>query len=220
MLNKLDSNHATNLTSSEADKKSTIIWDLGAVLIDWNPHHLYRKIFDEEAEMLHFLENVCTFEWNEEQDGGRTIQEANDYLIARHPAHEENIKAYYGRWEEMLGGPIEDSVEILREMKSRGEHKLYALTNWSAELFPIALERYDFLSCFDGIVVSGTEKDRKPNHSFYHTLLNRYNLQPSETLFIDDNLRNIKAAEQLGIDSIHFTSPEDLRELLKRMGVL
>ncbi|GGG10376.1 HAD family hydrolase [Pontibacter amylolyticus] len=220
MQNNSEYNHATNLTSLEADQKSTIIWDLGAVLIDWNPHYLYRKIFDDEAEMHHFLENVCTFDWNEEQDGGRTIQEANDYLIARHPEHEENIRAYYGRWEEMLGGPIQDSVAILREMKLRGEHTLYALTNWSAELFPIALERYDFLGWFDGIVVSGTEKDRKPNHSFYHTLLNRYSLQPEEVLFIDDNLRNIKAAEQLGIESIHFTSPEELRVRLEKMGVL
>ena len=105
-------------------------------------------------------------------------------------------------------------------MRNRGEHKLYALTNWSAELFPIALERYDFLDWFDGIVVSGTEKDRKPNHSFYHTLLTRYSVQPSEAVFIDDNLCNIKAAEQLGIESIHFTSPEDLREQLERLGIL
>ncbi|MDO6390729.1 HAD family phosphatase [Pontibacter sp. BT731] len=220
MQNKSEYNHPTHFTSSEANEKSTIIWDLGAVLIDWNPHYLYRRIFDDGAEMHHFLENVCTFDWNEEQDGGRTIQEANDYLIARHPEHEAHIKAYYGRWEEMLGGPIHASVEILRVMKSRGEHKLYALTNWSAELFPIALERYDFLGWFDGIVVSGTENDRKPNHSFYHTLLNRYELQPDEVLFIDDNLRNIKAAEQLGIESIHFTSPEDLKERLEKMGVL
>ena len=220
MHNKLESNHSSDSLSFEADKKSTIIWDLGAVLVDWNPHYLYRKIFDDETQMHHFLENVCTFEWNEEQDGGRTIQEANDYLIAKHPEHEEQIKAYYGRWEEMLGGPIHGSVEILREMKLSGDYKLYALTNWSAELFPIALERYDFLGWFDGIVVSGTEKDRKPNHSFYHTLLNRYDVQPSEALFIDDRLSNIQAAEELGIESIHFTSPEELRLKLEKLGVL
>ena len=220
MQNKAETNHTNHTIHSEAGTKTTIIWDLGAVLIDWNPHHLYRKIFDDEAQMLHFLEKVCTFEWNEEQDGGRTIKEANEYLIARHPEHEENIKAYYGRWDEMLGGPIEGTVEIFRELKARNEHKFYALTNWSAELFPIALERYDFLGWFDGIVVSGTEKDRKPNHSFYHTLLNRYKLQPNEVLFIDDNLRNIKAAEQLGIASIHFTSPHDLRVRLEELKVL
>lgn len=220
MSNELKSTLTDNIDSTETNSKSTIIFDLGAVLIDWNPHYLYRKIFDDEAQMLHFLENVCTFEWNEEQDGGRSIEEANDYLIAKHPEHEENIRAYYGRWEEMLGGPIAGTVEIFRALKERGEHKLYALTNWSAELFPIALERYDFLGWFDGIVVSGTEKDRKPNHSFYHTLLNRYSILPGEALFIDDRLSNIEAAEQLGIESIHFTSPEDLKVRLKKMGIL
>jgi 2-haloacid dehalogenase len=198
----------------------TIIFDLGAVLIDWNPHYLYRKIFKEEAEMLHFLENVCTPDWNEEQDAGRSLEEATALLVARHPEQAENIRAFYGRWDEMLGGAIEGTVEIFRELKESGRYKFYALTNWSAETFPVAQARYDFLNWFDGTVVSGTEKDRKPFASFYHTLLNRYDVHPSEALFIDDNLRNIKAAEQLGIDSIHFTSPEALKETLKEKGVL
>jgi 2-haloacid dehalogenase len=199
---------------------NTIIFDLGAVLIDWNPQHLYRKIFDNEAEMLHFLQHICTPDWNEEQDGGRTLQEATDYLIARHPEHEENIRHFYGRWEEMLGGPITGTVEIFRELKEKERYKFYALTNWSAETFPVALERFDFLNWFDGIVVSGTEKDRKPFASFYQTLLNRYQVNPAEALFIDDNLRNVKAAEQLGIKSVHFTSPEDLRNSLQTFGLL
>lgn len=198
----------------------TIIFDLGAVLIDWNPHYLYRKIFDEEAEMLHFLENICTSDWNEEQDAGRPLQEATELLVAKHPEHEENIRAFYSRWDEMLGGPIEGTVEIFRELKESGNYNLYALTNWSAETFPIAQERYEFLNWFDGIVVSGTEKDRKPFDSFYHTLLNRFDVHPSEAVFIDDNLRNVKAAEKLGIDSIHFTSPEALREALKERDIL
>lgn len=198
----------------------TIIFDLGAVLIDWNPHYLYRKIFNEEAEMLHFLENICTPDWNEDQDAGRSLEEATQLLVDRHPEQEENIRAFYGRWDEMLGGAIEGTVEIFRELKESGKYNLYALTNWSAETFPIAQERYDFLGWFDGIVVSGTEKDRKPFDSFYHTLLNRFDVHPSEAVFIDDNLRNIKAAEQLGIDSIHFTSPEALREALKERGIL
>ncbi|AKD02823.1 HAD family phosphatase [Pontibacter korlensis] len=197
-----------------------IIFDLGAVLIDWNPHYLYRKIFDEEEEMLHFLENICTPEWNEEQDAGRPLQEATELLVARHPEHQERIEAFYGRWHEMLGGAIEGTVDILRELKESGKYNLYALTNWSAETFPIAQEQFDFLNWFDGIVVSGTEKDRKPFSSFYHTLLSRYDVHPSEAVFIDDNLRNVKAAEQLGIDSIHFTSPEALKEALKERGVL
>ncbi len=198
----------------------TIIFDLGAVLIDWNPHYLYRNLFEEEAKMLHFLENICTPDWNEEQDAGRPLHEATAYLVEKHPEHEELIRAFYGRWDEMLGGAIEGTVEIFRELKESGKYKLYALTNWSAETFPIAQERFEFLSWFDGTVVSGEEKDRKPFDSFYHTLLKRYEVHPSEAVFIDDNLRNIKAAQQLGIDSIHFTTPEALREELKRREIL
>ncbi|MBF9253105.1 HAD family phosphatase [Pontibacter sp. 172403-2] len=198
----------------------TIIFDLGAVLIDWNPHYLYRKIFSEETAMLHFLEHVCTPEWNEEQDGGRSLQEATELLVAKHPDKEENIRAYYGRWDEMLGGAIEGTVEILKELKDSGKYKLLALTNWSAETFPVAQERYDFLNWFDGIVVSGTEKNRKPFASFYQLLLERHDVKPEEAIFIDDNLRNIKAAEQLGIPSIHFTSPEQLRARLEEEGIL
>jgi 2-haloacid dehalogenase len=199
---------------------NTIIFDLGAVLIDWNPGYLYRKIFEEEAQVQHFLGHICTPEWNEEQDGGRPLQEATDLLVSRFPDHAVHIRAFYGRWQEMLGGPITGSVEILKALKESGNYRLYALTNWSAETFPIALERYDFLGWFDGVVVSGTEKDRKPFPSFYNTLLTRYQVKPQEALFIDDNLRNVHAAEQLGIASIHFTSPEQLREKLPAYGVL
>jgi 2-haloacid dehalogenase len=199
---------------------NTIIFDLGAVLIDWNPGYLYRKIFKDEAQVQHFLQHICTPEWNEEQDGGRSVQEATDFLINRFPEHQEQIRAYYDRWEEMLGGPIAGTVAIFKALKESGRYKLYALTNWSEETFPIALERYDFLAWFDGVVVSGTEKDRKPFPSFYNTLLSRYQVKPEEALFIDDNLRNIHAAEQLGIASIHFTSPEQLRGKLPAYGVL
>jgi 2-haloacid dehalogenase len=198
---------------------NTIIFDLGAVLIDWNPRYLDQKIFQDETQMHHFLENICTSAWNEEQDGGRSLQDATDFLIDRFPEHEEHIRAFYGRWDEMLAGPIAGTVAIFKALKDSGRYKIYALTNWSEETFPIALERYDFLSWFDGVVVSGTEKDRKPFPSFYHTLLNRYQVKPEEALFIDDNLRNIHAAEQLGIAGIHFTSPEQLRARLPEYGV-
>ncbi len=198
----------------------TIIFDLGGVLIDWNPEYLYRKLFTNEPEMRHFLENICTPDWNEEQDGGRTIQDATNYLLAKHPEHAENIRAFYGRWPEMLGGTIAGTVAIFKELKETGKYKFYALTNWSAETFPVAQQQYDFLGWFDGIVVSGTEKDRKPFASFYQTLLNRYNVQPEEAIFIDDNLRNVRAAEALGITSIRFISPEALREELQAQGIL
>ncbi|MBO0951427.1 HAD family hydrolase [Fibrella forsythiae] len=198
----------------------TIIFDLGAVLIDWNPHYLYKTIFADEAERNAFLNTVCTPDWNEEQDGGRSLQEATDLLLTQFPEHETAIRAYYGRWTEMLGGPIQGTVDIFSALKATGQYKFYALTNWSAETFPIALAQFDFLSWFDGILVSGAEKDRKPFASFYNTLLDRFDIDRSTALFIDDNYRNILAAEAIGIQSIHFISPDDLRSRLADFGVM
>ncbi|WP_018615444.1 HAD family hydrolase [Segetibacter koreensis] len=193
---------------------TAIIFDLGGVLIDWNPEYLYQKVFDDEKQMKNFLERICTPEWNEEQDAGRTLKEATETLIKEYPEHEENIRVYYDRWEEMLGGVIEGTVEIFRKLKDKSEYKLYALTNWSAETFPIALQRYEFLNWFDGVVVSGTEKIRKPFPEFYQLLLDRYNVKAEEALFIDDNLRNVNAARQIGLDAIRFTTPQQLAEEL------
>ncbi len=198
---------------------TAIIFDLGGVLIDWNPKYLYKKIFNGEAEIEDFLQKICTADWNEEQDAGRSLHEATEALIKKYPEHEENIRAYYGRWHEMLGGAIEGTVEIFRKMKESRRFKLYALTNWSAETFPIAQKQYDFLNWFNGVVVSGTEKMRKPVPEFYRLLLNRYNIKATEALFIDDNKRNTDAAQQVGIDSIVFTAPEQLIEELRIRGI-
>ena len=199
---------------------TTIIFDLGNVLIDWNPKYVFDTMFEDEERKKHFFDNVCTMEWNEMQDAGRPIKEATEELVARHPEWKEHIEAYYGRWTEMLGGAIHDTVEIFRELKQSGRYKMYALTNWSAELFPIALETYEFLHWFDGRVVSGEEKLRKPYAEFYQVLLNRFQVKPEEALFIDDNYRNIQGAEALGIRSIHFVSPQQLREELTQMQLL
>ena len=199
---------------------NTIIFDLGAVLIDWNPHYMYRNLFDDEEEMKNFLATVCTSDWNEEQDAGRSLQDGTEILVKEHPEHEDNIRAFYGRWHEMLGDPLWDTVEIFKRLKESHKYKIYALTNWSAETFPIALTRYDFLTLFDDIVVSGNEKIRKPTPEFYHLLLTRHNVKPEEALFIDDNYRNVLAAEKLGIKSIHFIGAEEFREKLKEFGVL
>ncbi|MBC9912107.1 HAD family hydrolase [Chitinophaga varians] len=198
----------------------TIIFDLGSVLIDWNPRYLYRKIFATEAEIDNFLQNICTSDWNEEQDAGRSLQEATEMLVANHPAHEAQIRAYYGRWKEMLNGEIPGSVQLLRQLKESGKYKLYALTNWSNETFPLALVEFPFLQWFDGIVVSGREKQRKPFPSFYQLLLNRYQVDAEHALFIDDNLRNVKAAEEQGIDSVHFVHPEQLKDALVSKNIL
>lgn len=201
-------------------KINAIIFDLGGVLIDWNPSYVFDKLFDDEEKKKHFFENICTPDWNEKQDAGRSLKEATEELVAKHPQWKEYIKAYYGRWEEMLGGPIDETVEIFKQLKESGKYKLYALTNWSAELFPIALERYDFLHWFNGRVVSGEEKMRKPFPEFYQLILGRFQLTPEHTLFIDDNLRNVKAAEKIGLRTMVFESPQQLRKELRRVGVL
>ena len=189
-------------------------------MIDWNPSYVFDQLFDDEERKKYFFENVCTPDWNEEQDAGRSLKEATETLVAQHPDWKEYIEAYYGRWPEMLGGPIQETVEILRALKNKNEYKIYALTNWSGELFPIALGMYDFLHWFDGRLVSGDEKMRKPFPEFYQLMIDRFELVPQQTVFIDDNLRNVKAAEQFGIQCIHFTSPQQLKENLEEKGVL
>lgn len=200
---------------------NTIIFDLGGVLIDWNPQYVFDETyFDSLDKRDYFFQKICTSDWNEEQDAGRSIVLATQLLIAEHPEWEAAIRDFYGRWTDMLGGPIEGTVDIFREIKEKAQHRTYALTNWQANLFDIALVRYDFLHWFDGRVVSGEEKTRKPFPEFYKRLLHRYNVAPSEALFIDDNLRNVKAAEDLGIASIHFQSPDQLRDQLRDLKVL
>lgn len=201
-------------------KIDAIIFDLGGVLIDWNPSYVFDRMFKDENQKKHFFENICTSDWNEKQDAGRSLKEATEELVAKHPEWKEYIEAYYARWEEMLGGPIHGTVEIFKQIKNSGKYKLYALTNWSAELFPIALERYEFLHWFDGRVVSGEEKMRKPFPEFYQLILDRFQLTIQETLFIDDNLRNAEAAEALGLKTIIFKSPSQLKEELTNLGIL
>lgn len=198
----------------------TIVFDLGGVLIDWNPRHLYRKIFKTEDEIEWFLQNVCTHDWNEKQDAGRSFEEATQELLEKFPEHEEPIRAWYGRWEETINGPIQDTVEILKEIRDSKKYRLYALTNWSAQTFPWALSNFEFLHWFEGIVVSGHEKTRKPFPEFYQILLDRYSIDPAKTIFIDDVPRNLGGAEAMGIRGIHFQSPDQLRADLKILGLL
>lgn len=199
---------------------TTIIFDLGAVLIDWNPRYMYRTLFDDEAEMERFLAEITTPDWNEEQDAGRPLDEGTKMLVQQFPEHEHHIRAFYSRWDEMLGEAFHDTVEIFKQLKESGKYRIYALTNWSAETFPVAFERFDFLRWFDGIVVSGTEKMRKPTPEFYHILLDRYQVKAKDALFIDDNYRNILAAEKIGINCIHFTSAEQLEQDLLNLELL
>jgi 2-haloacid dehalogenase len=201
-------------------KIDTVVFDLGGVLIDWNPRYLYRKIFKTEDEITWFMTNICTSEWNDMQDAGRSFADATEELVLKHPTHEVPIRAWYGRFPETISGAIQPTVDVLSQIKNKNAHRLYALTNWSAESFPWARNNFEFLSWFEGIVVSGEEKTRKPYADFYHILLKRYNIDPARAVFIDDNVKNIKGANEVGLNTIHFTSAQELEKDLKALGVL
>lgn len=196
-----------------------IVFDLGGVLIDWNPRYLYRKLFADPKEMEWFLTEVCHGHWNEQQDAGRSFEKAIQEVVAVHPRYEEMIRAYFHRWGEMISGPIQGTVEILESLHRKGEHRLFALTNWSAETFPYARKNFPFLGLFEGIVVSGVEKLIKPDPKFFGLLTERHGVVPERSLFIDDVQKNIDAASRLGFNSIRFTGPEDLRARLSEHGV-
>lgn len=197
-----------------------IIFDLGGVLIDWNPEYVYLQVFNgDRAKMRWFLEHICTFEWNEAQDAGRPLQEATALLLQKFPEYSEEIKAYYGRWEEMLGGAIQPTVEVLKSLIGQEKYRIVALTNWSAETFPVALRHFEFLHWFEDIVVSGKEGMRKPFPEIYRLTLDRFGFLPQETVFIDDNLRNVEAAKALGIDAIPFQDAAQLRQSLSERNI-
>jgi 2-haloacid dehalogenase len=196
------------------------VFDLGGVLVDWNPRYLYRKLFGgDEAAMERFLATVCTQAWNECQDAGRLFAEANAELVEQYPDQVELIEAWGKRFDEMMAGPIAGTVEILAELRRRGV-PLYALSNWSAETFPLAERRFEFLRWFRGIVLSGQEKVIKPDPRIFEILLARYELAPQEVVYIDDNQKNATAAITLGMHGIHFTDPPALRRGLVEVGML
>lgn len=198
-----------------------IIFDLGGVLIDWNPEYLYSKIFDQDQKKIDwFLQNICTTEWNMEQDAGRSFKEGTELLLNQYPQYETWIRAFFDRWEEMLKGEIDGTVFILNKLNALNEKKLYALTNWSAETFPLAKARFSLLKVFKGIVVSGVENTRKPFPKIYEILLNRYQLKADNCLFIDDNQDNIDAALRMGMVAIHFRDSNQLNKELVQLGVL
>lgn len=199
---------------------TSVVFDIGGVLIDWNPRHLYRKIFNDDAEVEHFLAEVCTSGWNREQDRGRPFEKAVSELCFEHPEFEREIKAYFERWEEMLGGSIPDTVSLLRRLRRSRRYPLYALTNWSAETFPIAHAKYDFLSLFDEVVISGQEGLVKPDEEIYMALIERTGLTPPSSVFIDDSTDNVRAAEELGFTGILFEDAGQLEKELTHLNLL
>lgn len=198
-----------------------IIFDLGGVLIDWNPEYVYLDVFNGDREQMKwFFDTICTNDWNENQDAGYPLAKATEERVALFPQHEELIRMFYGRWEEMLGESIDETVTILKQLIDSKKYKVVALTNWSNETFPVALNKFDFLRWFEGIIVSGEEKTRKPFNDIYELTLNRFHIKADNSLFIDDNLRNVRAAQSLGINSIHFKTPILLKEQLKDYNIV
>ncbi len=205
----------------------TIIFDLGNVLIGWNPRLLYRKVFASAEKADWFVEHIVTLDWNEEQDRGRPIAEATELLVAQYPEWEREIRIYYDRWTESFSGPIAGSVAILEQLAAQQRlhtaeraYRLLALTNWSTELFPWARESFNFLSLFEDIIVSGEVKMKKPEPPIYLHLRDKHQLGDfSGCIFIDDSARNVATARSLGLDAIHFQNPNQLAAALRHRGV-
>jgi len=194
-----------------------IVFDFGGVIVDWDPEYLFKDVFSDKSELNHFLENICTPDWNEQQDAGRSLSEAIRTQQERHPKYHDEIRLYYDEWTTMLGGPIEQNVALLKPLKRN--YRIFGLTNWSAETYPIAYDLYPFFGEFEGIVVSGKERLAKPDERIYLLLLERYGLSADECLFIDDNERNIRAATALGFQTLHLKSDVCLKEELIQMGI-
>jgi 2-haloacid dehalogenase len=196
-----------------------VVFDVGGVLLDWDPRHLYRKLFEDEDAMNRFLEEVCTLEWHAAHDRGVPVEPSCAKLAAGHPEHAELIWAWGRRSEEMIAGPIHATVEILRALKDAGI-RCYALTNMEAETYPRRLERFAFLGWFDGSVVSAFEGTAKPDPEIFQRLLDRFGLTPSATVMIDDSARNLDAARSVGMLTVQFQSAGQLRRWLESVRLL
>ena len=196
-----------------------VVFDIGGVLVDWNPRHLYRKLFDDEEAMERFLSEVCTLEWHDAHDRGTPMEASCAELAAAYPQQAELIWAWARRSEEMISGPIQGSVEILRELRAGGV-PCFGLTNMERETYPKRVQRFPFLQWFDGTVVSSHEGIAKPDREIFERLLGRYGLRPASTLMIDDSARNVKAAGAVGMRTHQFRAPEELRRVLEDAGLL
>lgn len=195
----------------------SVVFDFGGVLIDWNPRYLYRKIFPNEQDMEYFLTNICSPQWNFFLDKGKPFRQGVAELTALYPQYAKQIEAYDTRWEEMCGDAVQGSVDLLYRLKKH--YPLYGLTNWSAEKFALTRPKHKFFDLFDGIVISGVEKEAKPEPRLFEILIERYHLIPEKTIFTDDSTANIKTAESFGFQAILFETPEKLERALIEKGV-
>jgi 2-haloacid dehalogenase len=198
----------------------TVIFDLGGVLLDWNPRHLYRKLFaGDEAAMERFLGEVCTMAWHLQHDAGRPFAETCAELKLRHPGHDALIDAFGARHAEMTAGAIPGTVALLERLAAGGV-PLYAITNYPAETFPMAQQKFPFLALFRDVAVSGRERILKPDAELFRILFRRNSIVPDQAIFIDDSIRNVDAARALGLHAVHFRSAQVLERELLELGVL
>lgn len=197
----------------------TIIFDFGAVLVDWNPHRLLDKYFGSKEKAQWFIDNICTTEWNSQMDGGKPFAQGIAELSAQYPEYAADIHVYFDRWIEMMGDEIPGMRDLVLELKSRG-YRLLGLTNWSSETFCQVRHRYPVFDLLDGMLVSGEEHLLKPSAAIFQRLTERFGLTPSECIFIDDNAANVEGSIAFGIPAIRFESAESLRAELRSRGVL
>ena len=195
-----------------------VIFDLGGVLVDWDPMHLYRKLFADEARAADFIANICTQDWNEKQDAGRALSEATAERVALFPEWEAEILAYYGRWVEMVGGLVPGTGEVMRELKAAGL-RLFALSNWNSQTFAQVRPRFPEFDLFEDIIVSGDHGCIKPEERFYRIALERIDLPLQSLVFVDDNPRNLRGAELIGLRGLLFTGADNLRRDLRALNV-
>jgi 2-haloacid dehalogenase len=196
---------------------AAVVFDLGGVLIDWNPRHLYRQLFADPDEMEDFLAHVCTVSWHRQHDLGAGIEDSCRQLADRHPGYQDMIMAWAERGEEMAAGQFDEAVAVLEELKATGT-RCYALSNMEAETFPIRFERFGFMKSFDGCVISGIEGIAKPDERIFEVLLQRYDLDPAAILFVDDTRLNVDSARALGMRALHYSSAGQLRRELQALG--
>ncbi|CAM2149856.1 HAD family phosphatase [Pararobbsia alpina] len=200
-----------------------VVFDLGGVVFDWSPEYVYKELIPDDEERKWFLTHVCKMDWVILQDGGQTIEEGTEALVAEFPDHEPLIRSFYARWTEMLRGTLDEGVALFERLEAAGM-PLFSLTNWSAQTFPYAWEKYPFLQRFRDIVVSGRVKLVKPDPAIFHEMFSRIRahfpaVEPGEIVFIDDNKKNAEAATALGWHGIHHTSAVNTARELETLGI-
>lgn len=190
------------------------LFDLGGIFFDWDPRFFYKSIFSSQKELNYFLDKICNDKWNLKQDAGRSIKDGERDLISKFPDYQSEIKMYYPNHRKMIKNTYQTSIDLLKELKLKN-YLCFVLSNWSSETFVGMIDEYPFLKNFDGMIISGQEKLTKPNKEIYELAINKFDLIPKETVFIDDRLENIEAAKKLNFKTVHLLNPDKIEEKIK-----